>query len=143
MFFDLARKMTTPPKMTTCNVCLDEKSNDDIVGRTSNSDCVCSFKMCVDCTLKCADRYHMCEIATCPSLHMHCPQCSKYREWDVMEDRRVLDSAPRMGLLLKRVREQYEEGEKWWRETREALGAVRHLFNEGLIREVQEDRENQ
>jgi hypothetical protein len=119
-------------KMTTCNICLDEKSNDDIVERTSNSKCVCSFEMCVDCSLKCTDRFQMCSIATCTSMHMDCPQCSKYRGWDVMEDRRVLDSSTRMGILLKRVREQYEEDENWYRAAQKEIGNLKRL-NAGLI----------
>jgi hypothetical protein len=49
-----------------------------------------------------------------------------------MEDRRVLDSSTRMGILLKRVREQYEEDENWYRAAQKEIGNLKRL-NAGLI----------
>ena len=99
--------MSTSNTMTTCNICLDDKEDKDMVRKLPSSKCHCSFRQCIDCALKCD--FGLCRDLSCANAHATCPQCRQQLKWPACVSQHVLSDATRMGYLFNKSREQYQE----------------------------------
>ena len=98
------------PKITTCNICLTDKEDKDMVRKLPISDCKCTFRRCIDCALQCD--FYLCQNAECPRVHDSCPQCKLGVEWSACANQHVLSDAKRLGFLFRKTRELYEKSEE-------------------------------
>lgn len=111
---------------TTCNICLDDKEDKDMVRKLPSSDCKCTFRQCIDCALKCD--FGLCRDLSCANAHAKCPQCRQQLKWPACVSQRVLSDATRMAYLFNKSREQYQDV---WEKYDRRLIDIDVLFKKG------------
>ena len=134
--------MSTSNTMTTCNICLDDKEDKDMVRKLPSSDCKCTFRRCIDCALQCD--FYLCPNSKCPRVHDSCPQCKLQVAWPACASQHVLSDAKRMGYLFNKARELYQDTDERYDDVKDQLNDWERWYDENIDKQykIYQERNN-